>query len=96
MARVGNWSGFTRSLVDTLSRMPSETAAITLTLGDIREKAGTQMSLRSLADPLYWRSCREGRDPTSARAGLAIKEHSDPTGAVFAVTYRLARPSVQV
>jgi hypothetical protein len=94
MARVGNWSSFTRSLVDTLGRMPGETAAITLTLGDIQKQAGTQMTLRSLADPLYWQCCREGRDPTSARAGLSIKEHSDPSGAVFAVTYRLARAVV--
>jgi hypothetical protein len=93
MARAGNLSSFTRSLVDTLRRMPSETAAITLTLGDIQQQTGSQMSLRSLADPLYWRCCREGRDPTSARAGLSIKDHCDPSGSVFAVTYRLARPA---
>ncbi len=91
MARVGNLSSFTRSLVDTLSRMPSETPAITLMLGDIQKQAGTQMPLHSLADPLYWQNCREGRDPISSRAGLTIKEHSDPSGAVFAVTYRLCR-----
>ena len=87
--RNGSWVAFAHRLAAELNAKPE----ITMTIEAIKEATGTRMTMETLGDRHFWRSCREGKKDfdTQTNAGLALQERIDEHRKVVAVTYRLAR-----